>query len=115
MAERTDPADEAPSGPTYESLQTRDATDKGALRDKIPVEDPATAPMGTDAETSGVRPQVMANQAGASPPSSAQSHWPDGRRAGPVPSTNASMGAMVGGIAVALVVGLVVLLIAGVL
>ncbi len=115
MAERDHRSETTPSGAAFESHQTRDATDKGALRDKIAVEDPATVPMGTDSETSGVRTQVMANQAGASTPSSAKSDWPTGHRAGPVPSTTSSMGAMVGGIAVALVIGLVVLLIAGVL
>jgi hypothetical protein len=102
-------------GAAIESAQTRAATDKGALRDKIPVEDPATAPMGTDSESSGVRPQGLAAQAGAATPPDTASDWPEGQRAGPVPSTSASMGALVGGLVLALVVGAVVLFLAGVL
>jgi hypothetical protein len=96
-----------------ETAYTRAATDRGAYRDKIPVEDPAAAPLGTDAESSGVRAQATADGAGS--PSDAPARWPEGQRAGPVPSTGASMGAMVGGLVLALVVGAIVLMIAGVI
>ncbi|WP_207481628.1 hypothetical protein [Arenibaculum pallidiluteum] len=101
-------------GSRLESEQVRAATDRGALRDKIPVEDPATAPLGTDAESSGVRPQVAASRAGLKDPGPESSRWRAGFRAGPVPDTATSMGAMLVGVALAVVLVLVVAVVAGV-
>lgn len=95
-----------------EGGQVRAETDAGRLRDKIPVEDPATAPLGTDTEAGGARAPAPSAADPRRP--DAQSRWPEGQRAGPVPSRGRNMSALGLGLGGVLVLGILVLLIAGI-
>ena len=56
MAEYKPRADEAATPPpTADAQRLRHDIDSGRTGDKIPVEDPAAAPLGTDDEAAGVR------------------------------------------------------------
>lgn len=69
-----------PRGPT--SAQLRDAIDRGRTGSKVPFQDPAAAPLGTDDEAAGTPPRpdeirsAMVNEL-----RNAGRHRPDGRDA----------------------------------
>lgn len=56
--------DRPPSTPRADET-TRQATDEGALRDKVAAQDPAAAPMPADAEAAGTPPAASAATAAA--------------------------------------------------
>jgi hypothetical protein len=73
------------SGPT--TAQLRDAIDRGRTGSKVPYEDPAAAPLGTDEEAAGTPPGPEAIRiAMRSEVKNRGRHRPDGRDA------NAAMG-----------------------
>ncbi len=91
-----------------ETGKVRAQTDSGMLGDKIPVSDPATAPLGPDAEASGARPIDQATPAVSD---AAPSRWPQGHRGGPVPGAGINVSAaLIGFLAVVLVGGAVLYL-----
>ncbi|WP_431859113.1 hypothetical protein [Azospirillum sp.] len=56
MAEYKPRGGESPAPPTADAQRLRHDIDSGRAGDKIPVEDPAAAPLGTDDEAAGTRP-----------------------------------------------------------
>lgn len=69
-----------PAGPT--SAQLRDAIDRGRTGSKVPFEDPAAAPLGTDDEAAGTPPQPHEIRAAmVHELRNAGRHRPDGRDA----------------------------------
>ncbi|MGQ9367787.1 hypothetical protein [Azospirillum sp. ST 5-10] len=71
MADRPD--DRPADPPTMAAQRLRAAIDRGETGDKVPNEDPAAAPLGTDDEAAGTRP----------PPTVAPSPSPGGPRVPP--------------------------------
>lgn len=84
--------------------QTRYLHDHGRYRDKIPVPDPATTPLGTDSEASGFR----AGEGSMEPTSpvggpAPENHRPSGHARGDVPGTPKILG-MTALVAIAIIV-----------
>lgn len=78
----TGPGSPRDGAPGSRAQQTRTAHDQGSLRDKIPMEDPAASPLGTDSEATGVR-EPEGSQPPAAGPAAAQA--PGGAAAGMAP------------------------------
>lgn len=94
-----------------ENGRTRIRTDRGRLGDKIPVADPAAAPLGTDAEAGGAQPPAAGSHGAAD---GTRTSHPAGQAAGPVPTRGfAASGALWGVVGVVVAV-LAVLLVVGV-
>jgi hypothetical protein len=107
MAEHPErrPADPA----AMENVETRARTDRGNLGDKVPVADPATAPLGTDAETGGAHAAPA-----PAPDLGTPARHPRGQAAGEVPTRGYAMSGAVWGLVGAAVLGAIILLAAGV-
>lgn len=73
------PRDDEPAAPppTADAQRLRDRIDSGRTGDKIPAEDPAAAPLGTDDEAAGTRP---AGRISPTPESGVR--WPPGHEKG---------------------------------
>lgn len=99
-------SDDAVDGPG-----TRERTDKGLLGDKIPVEDPATAPLGTDAEAGGAPSAAATHRSGLDGPA----RYPEGQAAGEVPARGSVTSGALWGVIGAVVLLLVILLAADIL
>lgn len=75
MAEYKPRADEgAVPPPTADAQRLRHEIDSGRTGDKIPVEDPAAAPLGTDDEAAGTRPTESAPSTGGPHPKPPSGH-----------------------------------------
>lgn len=113
MAEYKPRADARPDGgatppPTTAAQHLRADIDSGRTGDKIPVEDPAAAPLGTDDEAAGTRPTESA------PPRTAERHpspppgHAKGHESGPARGLGVAVASMLAVIVVVLAVVMVV-------
>ena len=116
MAQRRDTRKGHPQPPSasagIETGRTRSEIDQGRFRDKIPAEDPATVPLGADAEAGGapMPADPIREERRAEP-----GHAPTGHPAGPVPSAKRGMTTLVLTLVGVVVLGILVLLLAGVI
>lgn len=113
MAQRRDtrkghPPPPSPAG--VETGRTRSEIDQGRFRDKIPAEDPAAVPLGTDAEAGGA---PMPAGPTREEPRAEPGHAPAGHPAGPVPSAKQGMTTLVLTLVGIVVLGILVLMLVG--
>ncbi|HEV7369107.1 hypothetical protein [Arenibaculum sp.] len=114
MAQRRDTRKGHPQPPAtpvdMETGRVRSEIDQGRFRDKIPAEDPATVPLGTDAEAGGAR---MSATAAGRPGRAEPGHAPTGHPAGSVPTRRKGMMTLVSAAVGIVLLGILVLLLIG--
>jgi hypothetical protein len=98
----------APAGAETDRIRSR--IDQGRFRDKIPAEDPAAVPLGTDAEAGGA---PMPAEPVRDEPPAGPGHAPAGHAAGPVPGAGRRMTALALTLVGVVVLGILVILLAG--
>lgn len=114
MAQRRDTRKGHPQPPTtpidIETGRVRSEIDEGRFRDKIPAEDPATVPLGTDAEAGGAPTSATAARR---PGRVEPGHAPTGHPAGSVPTRRRGMITLVSALVGVVLLGILVLLLIG--